>query len=186
MTYHTDNDSSKMEVSSSRPFALWQKVVCGALLSTGLIYGGKSGVRLGHTPSANVLRGSTSKLEFVQSNTIICKIALAYTDTTNKLFLPQDLDLHDVQVGDVGSSFSAKPVDTKKFGPLSGTVIATSNEHGVTCAKVSGHVCYYFLFCNKITFKATICPKNKYATSGSPFGPQNNMHCEFLINSWQS
>jgi len=59
MTYHAEtiplNDSSKMEVSSSRPVQLWKKVVGAALLSTGLIYAGKNGVG-DMLPSANVLR----------------------------------------------------------------------------------------------------------------------------------
>jgi len=58
MTYHTEtvslNDSSKMELSSSRPVQLWKKVVGAALLSTGLIYAGKNGVDI-MVPSANVL-----------------------------------------------------------------------------------------------------------------------------------
>jgi len=58
MTYHTEtvslNESSKMEVSSSRPVQLWKKVFGAALLSTGLIYAGKNGVDI-MVPSANVL-----------------------------------------------------------------------------------------------------------------------------------
>merc|ERR1712194_479899 len=59
MTYQAEtiplNNSSKMEVSSSRPVQLWKKVVGVALLSSGLIYSGKNwaGDML---PSANVLR----------------------------------------------------------------------------------------------------------------------------------